>query len=61
MRDFLDLWVKKLEELAKDDSGVTSVEYAMIAGSVTLAIVFALSDIQSSLTTMFTAVSSGFK
>ncbi len=60
MRNFLSIWLRELEALVDDDTGATAIEYAMIAGTVTLAIVFALSDISSSLTTLYTSVGDGF-
>ncbi len=60
MRSFLSIWLRELEALADDDVGATAIEYAMIASTVTLAIVFALSDISSSLTTLYTSVGDGF-
>lgn len=60
MREFLNIWVKELKTLADDEKGATAIEYAMIASSVTLAIVFALSDISSSLTSLYSSVGEGF-
>ena len=60
MREFLKNWLRKLAEMADDEDGATSVEYAMIASTVTLAIVFALSDIEESLRSLYTAVGNGF-
>ena len=60
MREFLNIWAKKLEEVAKCERGATAIEYAMIASSVTMAIVLALSDIEASLRSMLTQVVNGF-
>ncbi len=60
MRSFLSTWLREMETLVDDNAGATAIEYAMIAGSVALAIVFALSDISSSLTMLYTAVGDGF-
>ncbi len=60
MRNFLSVWLKQLEKLAEDEKGATAIEYAMIASTVTLAIVFALSDIEASLRALYTSVSGGF-
>jgi len=60
MSSFLSNWFRELEKLAEDKNGATSIEYAMIASTVTLAIVFALSDIEESLRSIFTAVGNGF-
>ena len=60
MREFLSNWLRELSELAEKDDGATSIEYAMIASTVTVAIVFALSDIEESLRSLYTAVGNGF-
>ncbi len=60
MREFLSKWLRQLAELADDEDAATSIEYAMIAGTVTLAIVFALSDIEESLRMLYTVVGNGF-
>ena len=44
----------------KNDSGATSIEYAIIAGSLSIVIVLVVSSIGSSLITMFTSVQAGF-
>ena len=60
MREFLSNWLRELTKLADDDEAATSIEYAMIAGTVTLAIVFALSDIEESMRALYDAVGIGF-
>ena len=60
MREFLSNWLRELSKLAEDDNAATSIEYAMIAGTVTLAIVFALSDIEESMRALYDAVGFGF-
>ena len=60
MREFLSNWLRELSRLAEDEDAATSIEYAMIASTVTLAIVFALSDIEESLRSLYTAVGNGF-
>ena len=60
MRWFLSIWLREIKSLTEDEEAATSIEYAMIAGTVTLAIVFALSDIGSSLQELYTSVSNGF-
>ena len=60
MREFLSNWLRELARLAEDEAAATSIEYAMIASTVTLAIVFALSDIEESLRSLYTAVGNGF-
>ena len=59
MRNFLSIWLEQLNDMAKDDDGTVAVEYAMIAGTVTLAIAFAVSDIGNSLTTIYNSFSTG--
>ena len=60
MRELLEIWLRELEQKTSDDKGAVAIEYAMIAGTVSLAIVFALSDIESSLTAMYTSFANGF-
>ena len=60
MREFLSNWLRELSKLAEEDEGASSIEYAMIASTVTLAIVFALSDIEESLRSLYAAVGNGF-
>ena len=44
----------------KDEAGATAIEYALIAGTVSIGIVTAVGLIGTSLTTTFTAVKDGF-
>jgi pilus assembly protein Flp/PilA len=44
----------------QDERGATAIEYAIIAGSICLVIVAAVTSIGGSLKTIFTSVSSGF-
>ncbi len=60
MRKFMSIWLEQLKELKKDDDGAVAVEYAIIAGTVILAIAFAVSDIGNSLTTLYYSFSGGF-
>ena len=60
MRKFMSIWLERLKEMSNDDDGAVAVEYAMIAGTVTLAIAFAVSDIGNSLTTIYQSFSGGF-
>ena len=41
----------------KDESGVTAIEYGLIAGLIAVVIIGAVTTIGTSLTTKFTAVS----
>ncbi|MGI9462410.1 MAG: Flp family type IVb pilin [Aestuariivirgaceae bacterium] len=60
MRNFLSVWLKELERFAEDEDAATAIEYAMIASTVTLAIMYALSDIENSLRALYASVSGGF-
>ena len=46
-----------LKNFARDDSGATAIEYGLIAALVSVAAVTALSAMGTSLSTMFTTVS----
>ena len=46
--------------LIKDESGATSIEYALIASIVSISIVAVLGSIGVSLNNIFTAVVAGF-
>ena len=60
MRELLEIWLRELERADADDKGAVALEYAMIAGTVSLALMFALVDIEASLTAMYTSFASGF-
>jgi pilus assembly protein Flp/PilA len=45
----------------KDESGATAIEYAIIAGGLSIVIAVAVQGIGSTLNTTFTSVSSGLK
>jgi len=45
----------------KNDSGTTAIEYAIIAGTLSIAIVAAVTSVGSSVNSMFTLVSAGLK
>lgn len=44
----------------RDESGVTSIEYSLIASLIALVIISAVKLIGTSLTTIFTNVANGF-
>ena len=44
-----------------DDGGATAIEYALIAGFLSIAITAAVTSIGTKLDTTFTTVSNGFK
>jgi pilus assembly protein Flp/PilA len=45
----------------RDDDGATAIEYALIAGLVSMAIIVGATQLGSSLSTAFTNVAAGFK
>jgi pilus assembly protein Flp/PilA len=45
----------------RDDKGATSIEYAIIAGSLSIVIVAIVQSIGTSVNTIFTSVQAGFK
>jgi pilus assembly protein Flp/PilA len=45
----------------QDETGATAIEYAIIAGSLSIAIVVAVQSIGSGLSTTFTSVATAFK
>ena len=49
--------IKTLKRLWKDDSGVTALEYGLIAGLIAVAIITALNTLGVSLNELFTKVS----
>ncbi len=52
--------VKGLYFLAKDCSGATAIEYALIAGGISIAIVASVSGVGSAVVGLFTAVAGAF-
>ena len=57
MRDLIDLGLRFL----RNDSGATAIEYAIIAGMLSIAIVTAVTAVGTSVNTMFTSVQTGLK
>jgi len=49
--------MKKLMQFAKDESGATAIEYGLIAGGISVAIVTIVFTIGSTLDGMFEAIS----
>jgi len=45
----------------KDESGATAIEYAIIAGMLSIAIATAVTAVGTNVNTMFTKVSDGLK
>lgn len=57
MRNLIGIGLRFL----KDDSGATAIEYAIIAGTLSIAIVTAVTTLGSTLNTTFTSVQAAFK
>jgi pilus assembly protein Flp/PilA len=53
--------MKTLREFLHNRSGATAIEYALIAGGISIVIVVAVTGIGSKLNTTFTQVQSGFQ
>jgi pilus assembly protein Flp/PilA len=51
----------KFKSFLGDQSGATAIEYALIAGSISIVMVAALNGIGSKLNSTFTNVSNGFR
>jgi pilus assembly protein Flp/PilA len=52
---------QQFQQLLKDRTAATAIEYAIIAGTLAIAIVAAVRGIGSSLNSTFTSVSAAFK
>jgi pilus assembly protein Flp/PilA len=52
----ITLWT----EFLGDQAGATAIEYAMIAGGLSIAIVAIVNTIGTGLATIFTAINAGF-
>jgi pilus assembly protein Flp/PilA len=52
--------MSKLQRFNFDQSGATAIEYALIAGSISIVIVAAVNSIGSNLNSTFIKVSNGF-
>lgn len=51
---------KELRKFLADESGATAIEYALIAGGISIVIVTAVQGIGTSLNNTFTSVKNGF-
>ena len=51
---------KELRRFFADESGATSIEYALIAGGISIVIITAVQAIGTSLNNSFTSVKNGF-
>jgi pilus assembly protein Flp/PilA len=56
-----EMTMSELKRLMRDESGATAIEYAIIAGTLSIAIVAAVQSVGSTLNTTFTSVSTAFK
>jgi pilus assembly protein Flp/PilA len=50
-----------LMRFLRDETGATAIEYAIIAGGISIVIVTAVQAIGTTLNTTFTSVAAGFK
>ena len=57
MRDLIGFGLRFL----RNDSGATAIEYAIIAGMLSIVIVTAVTAVGTSVNTMFTSVATGLK
>lgn len=55
----MEQWIAKFIKLTKQEDGVTSIEYAMIAAIVTLAIVFVVRILGDQVAAIIQQVSDG--
>jgi pilus assembly protein Flp/PilA len=53
--------ISKLHKFAQEETGATSIEYALIAGIVSVAIVAGLLGIKTSLLSKFSSVAAGIE
>jgi pilus assembly protein Flp/PilA len=53
--------MSQLMRFLRNESGATAIEYAIIAGTLSIAIVAAVQSVGSTLNTTFTSVSTAFK
>jgi pilus assembly protein Flp/PilA len=52
---------RNLSQFWNDQSGATAIEYALIAGGISIVIVAAVQSLGTTLTTTFTSVSTALK
>lgn len=60
MRPVLASTLKNLRGFARDEHGATAIEYALIAGGISIVIAAAATGIGTSLNDTFTSVKNGF-
>ncbi len=49
-----------LRSFTKDESGATAIEYGLIAGIISIAIVFSLTSVRAQLDDTFTGIAAAF-
>ncbi len=60
MRTIMTSLTQRLRRFARNESGATAIEYALIAGCISIAIVTAVTSIGTTLNGTFTSVKNGF-
>lgn len=60
-KSFNSLFNKKLEQFLADQSGATSIEYALIAAGIALAIIAAVNSLGTKLANKYTSINSSLK
>ena len=53
--------IKRLKQFIADQSGATSIEYALIAAGIALAIIAAVNSLGTTLSKKFTSINSSLK
>ena len=60
MRSMTTLFLQTLRGFARNEDGATAIEYAIIAGCISIAIVAAVQSIGTTLNNTFNSVKAGF-
>lgn len=60
MRNTMTPLMQSLRRFARDERGTTAIEYALIAGGISIVIVAAAASIGTTLNSTFTSVKNGF-
>jgi pilus assembly protein Flp/PilA len=60
MRNIMKPFMQAMRHFARDERGATAIEYALIAGCISIAIVAAATSIGTTLNSTFTSVKNGF-
>jgi pilus assembly protein Flp/PilA len=61
MRNLMTPLAQALRRFARDECGATAIEYALIAGGISIVIVAAATSIGTTLNTSFNSVKDGFR